>query len=120
MSPYANSQRVIELERKLFRALFSEPPAHSSSVRDENARAAIVARLLAHRWQDPEHRVVFEALRSLPGRHAAELREQLPAQVTRMGFPDVDWDEYFIEGVHDSSLETLTEELLAASSEDSS
>ena len=77
-------------------------------------RATILAQLRAHRWQDPEHRVVFEALTLLPGRDATELREQLPAQATRMGFPDIDWDPYFAASTDDAAIETLVAELLAA------
>jgi hypothetical protein len=76
-------------------------------------RATILAQLRAHRWQDPEHRIVFEALILLPGRDAAELRQQLPAQATRMGFPDVNWDHYFPASDDHPALEPLVVELLA-------
>jgi len=48
-----------------------------------------------HVWQDAEHRVVFEAIQRLSSSDPKLLREQLPAQATRMGFPDVSWDNYF-------------------------
>ncbi len=48
-----------------------------------------------HVWQDAEHRVVFEAIQRLSSSDPKLLQEQLPAQATRMGFPDVSWDNYF-------------------------
>jgi hypothetical protein len=119
----------LDLETRILRALcsgvdpvaahFSAPSATNPSP-SANApttatakRAAILAQLRTHRWQDPEHRVVFEALTLLPGREAAELREQLPAQATRMGFPDVNWEEYFAVATDDSAIESLVAELLA-------
>ena len=110
----------LDLESKILRALCSNPlPGTDDPAAAQTAkRAAILAKLRAHRWQDPEHRVVFEALTLLPGREAAELREQLPAQATRMGFPDVNWQKYFTGSADDSVLEAQVGELLAASQED--
>jgi hypothetical protein len=39
--------------------------------------------------------VVYEALRAIRSRDPSTRRDQLPAQVTRMGFPDLDWSLYF-------------------------
>lgn len=115
----------LDLESKILRALcsdfdfvaahFSAPSAINQSPRKEApvTRATILAQLRAHRWQDPEHRVVFEALTLLPGRDATELREQLPGQATRMGFPDVNWEKYFAVAQDDPAIELLVAELLA-------
>jgi hypothetical protein len=119
----------LDLETRILRALcsgvdpvaahFSAPsvtnpsPSANAPTTATAKRAAILAQLRTHRWQDPEHRVVFEALTMLPGREAAELREQLPAQATRMGFPDVNWEEYFVVATDDSAIESLVAELLA-------
>jgi hypothetical protein len=65
--------------------------------------------------QDPKHRVVFEALTALPGRQPSALREQLPAQATRMGFPDVNWQNYFAAPADAPAIETLVAQLLATS-----
>jgi hypothetical protein len=78
---------TFELERRILGTLCSqlgtgEVPAN-------------VARILsAHTWQDPEHRVVYDALASLRRRDPHATLEQLPAEATRMGFPDVDWQPY--------------------------
>jgi hypothetical protein len=46
-------------------------------------------------WRGPDNRVVFESLCGLSSSlSAGQLREQLPAQATRLGFPDVDWENY--------------------------
>jgi hypothetical protein len=106
----------VDLESRILRALCSAPSAFSSTdANDPPRRAAILAQLRLYRWQDPEHRVVFEALTLLPGRSVTELREQLPAQATRMGFPDVNWQAYFAAAANDPAIETLVAQLLAAS-----
>ncbi len=108
----------LDLESRILRALCSNPSPHIDDLAALTAkRATILAKLRTHHWQDPEHRVVFEALTLLPGREATELREQLPAQATRMGFPDVNWDQYFAATTDDSAIGTLVAELLATSRE---
>jgi hypothetical protein len=53
------------------------------------------ALLEKYAWRDPDNRVVFESLCGLSCRLSpGQLREQLPAQATRLGFPDVDWENY--------------------------
>src|ERR1700689_5584463 len=82
------AQRVFELERETLCALCIRGSA--------NARETTVMRELSnHIWQDAEHRVVFEAIQRLSSSDPKLLREQLPAQATRMGFPDVGWENYF-------------------------
>ncbi len=46
-------------------------------------------------WRVPDHNVVYAALLQIRSRDANTWRDQLPAQATRMGFPDVDWDGFF-------------------------
>jgi|ERR1700685_2637394 hypothetical protein len=83
-----SSESTIAVERKILRALC----ATGSDPADWNR---FIARLAEHPWKAPEHRIVFEALRAIRSHDAATRREQLPAQATRMGFPDVDWGNYF-------------------------
>jgi hypothetical protein len=107
---------VLILETKILRALCNPaPPLASLRAEVPAARATILAALSGYSWQAPEHRVVFEALTLLPSRDAKVLREQLPAQATRMGFPDVNWDAYFAAEAEASPIESLVAELLAAS-----
>jgi hypothetical protein len=105
----------LNLESRILRALCDDS---SPSIDNPVVRAIILAKLQMHRWQDPEHRVIFEALAQFPGLPATELREQLPARATRMGFPDVNWDVYFSPVRDDSPVETLVAELLAATREE--
>ena len=100
-----NPQSQLDLESKILRALCNDPSPPAT-------RPAILASLRSHPWQDPEHRVVFEALTALPGRQSTDLREQLPAQATRMGFPDVNWPHYFAPTNDHAALETLVADLL--------
>jgi hypothetical protein len=111
MSTEPNPHIAPNLESRVLRALCNAP-------HDASTRAAVLAKLRAHQWQDPEHRVVFEALTLCPGRHSAQLREQLPAQATRMGFPEVNWDHYFATSDQIAAIETLVSELLGAPREE--
>ena len=83
-----NVSEVLGLEREILRALCASP--HLSSERSGFLRA-----LGSYDWRDPEHRVVYEALLRTLARGSGTLRSELPATATRMGFPDVDWGEYF-------------------------
>lgn len=84
--------RILDLERRILCVLccdaFDSPEAG-------NLRDSIVGKLEGHTWQTPDHRVVFEAFSRSRNRYPRNLREILPAEATRMGFPDIDWDLYF-------------------------
>ena len=102
------TQRVFELERETLCALCvraSMNAQHPTAMRE----------LSNHAWQDAEHRVVFEAIQRLSSSDPKLLREQLPAQATRMGFPDVSWENYFSPaGEGKKDFEAIVRELLAA------
>jgi hypothetical protein len=71
--------------------------------------------LSSHIWQDAEHRVVFEAIQRLCSSDPHLLREQLPAQTTRMGFPEVSWENYFAPPSEaPTDFEALVRELLVS------
>src|SRR5580704_2267443 len=101
------AQRVFELERETLCALCIRGSVH--------ARETTVMRELSnHVWQDAEHRIVFEAIQRLSSSDPRLLREQLPAQTTRMGFPDVNWENYFMPaGEVEGDFDALVRELLA-------
>jgi hypothetical protein len=105
-----NAPRILALEVEILRSLCAN---NDSAV----PRDALLRSLAHHAWQDPEHRIVFEALMRLGTRASARLREELPAAATRMGFPDVDWKRYFAghEIVSTSKIEALISDLGAAS-----
>ena len=75
-----------DLERRVLRILCSgKEEAH------ELARRG----LAGYRWRDPTHEAIFEAIMSFPSASSQTLREQLPARLTRRGFPDFDFESLF-------------------------
>ncbi len=74
----------------------------------------LAASLSAYSWQVPDHRVVYDALRGIRSRDAATRRDQLPAQVTRMGFPDLNCSVYFAPTeISEREIEGLVRQLKA-------
>ena len=53
-------------------------------------------RILAHyRWLEPLHQVVYQVVLAMPFDSAELIRQQLPARLTRAGFPDVEVEDFF-------------------------
>jgi hypothetical protein len=77
-----------QIERDILRAL-------CATGIDSARWSRAMGRLAAHEWRDPEHKVIHEALGGIRSNDPKTRREELPAQATRMGFPDVDWGKYF-------------------------
>jgi hypothetical protein len=48
-----------------------------------------------YHWHAQLHQVIYGALAAIPTDDPAALRQLLPAKLTRMGFPDVEWEEFF-------------------------
>lgn len=73
---------------RVWLALLCQNPA------DAPLRAELELLLALHSWVSADHRVVFAAL---AGRRSSPeaIRAELPAQLTRLGFPDVDIEDYF-------------------------
>lgn len=84
-----SSKATIATERKILRALCG------SRITPEDWHR-FADRLTGYRWESPEHKVVYDALRAIKSNDADTRRNELPAQATRMGFPDVEWAEYFV------------------------
>ena len=106
--PYLPAKPATDaLELKLLRVLCTRHEAADPT-------AKLRASLKTYAWNDPEHRIVFEALCRLAGSLTSlQLREQLPAQATRMGFPDVNWQNYFQAGeIENADIEDLVRRLL--------
>ena len=80
--------RISEIEREILRALCRCAEASATPERQ-------LRELENYRWHQPEHGVVYESLKGVARRNREPLREKLPAEATRMGFPDVDWASYF-------------------------
>lgn len=58
-------------------------------------RDVLVPPLAGYAWKSTLHRAIFQAIEAFPSRDPHVLRELLPATLTRMGFPDVEWNELF-------------------------
>jgi hypothetical protein len=110
MATETSSNRTCVLERQILRAICSGAVAKSEC-------QLILEKLRNHRWQEAEHRIVYEALERIPGHDAQFIKTALPAETTRMGFPDVDWDQYFSAECDSRpiqlSVQALVEELCA-------
>jgi hypothetical protein len=104
--------RVLDLERRILRAICCEPGI-SQQVRD-----AAIHDLRAYRWQDAENRIVYYAATKILKLGDVTAVEQLPAQATRMGFPDVNWELYLRPGERtETDVMGLLRELKAAENE---
>jgi len=82
-----NRENLAAIERRVLGALCGGSIARAKWNR-------IVGGLREYRWLEPEHQVVFEALTRIRSNDPKTLQARLPAQTTRMGFPDVDWKIY--------------------------
>ena len=86
MARTEHSARVSEIERQILRALISTQIESSDWT-------AIERELGAYAWREPDHTVVYKAIVRARSRDQKNWRKELPAQATRMGFPDLDWQE---------------------------
>ena len=82
--------RLLSLETRLLREICA------STTGADLAR--IAGQLHDYSWRNRDHQIVFEALTRIKFVAGSSLREQLAAETTRMGFPDIDWDDYFPPG----------------------
>lgn len=65
-----------------------------------------------YEWQDPIHSLIFKSWLLLRDTSQETFREQLPAMLTRRGFPDVDLAPYFLSPEPtNKSLEDLVKDL---------
>ena len=74
-------------ELEVLRALLS----NTLSARE---RKKLLTLLTNYRFADPLHQLIFEAVGERPGEKPGRLREELPARLTRKGFPEVDFEKY--------------------------
>ncbi|MGH9343234.1 MAG: hypothetical protein ACRD19_05675 [Terriglobia bacterium] len=99
--------RLVQAERQILAALFqgfSDGPLEDSSKQN----------LADYRWQEPDHEALFSALVRFPSSHPSITAAEIPARLTRLGFPDVDCD--FLKQPHGQSRRRSAElirELLA-------
>jgi len=60
-----------------------------------SVKEAVIPLLHNYQWQSQLHQVIFKALAAIPSDDPSILRDLLPAKLTRMGFPDVEWETFF-------------------------
>ncbi len=88
MQALTTREEILEAEQVILRSLCQQPFAQTQ-------RKEIIRILTGYTWQSGEHQILFEALHQPQAASAERLREQLPAILTRKGFPDVDFASYF-------------------------
>ena len=104
--------RVLDLERRILRAICCEPGTSPEE------RDVAIADLRAYRWQDAENRIVYDAVTKILKSGDVSAVDQLPAQATRMGFPDVNWEHYLRTGERaETDVLGLLRQLKAAENE---
>lgn len=81
------SRNTEEVERLLLGALCTGP------LTLEDRRNALL-RLADYNWIGRDHRVIYEALRRSRQPESAALREHIVAEITRLGFPDIDVESF--------------------------
>ncbi|HEX5413303.1 MAG TPA: hypothetical protein VFZ27_15740 [Terriglobia bacterium] len=60
-----------------------------------SVQASLIPLLRTYQWSSTLHGAIFSAILSIPSDDPALLRQLLPAKLTRMGFPDVEWHQLF-------------------------
>jgi hypothetical protein len=75
-----------EIERRVLAVLWAA---------SQRQRRRTTARTVLHgyRWEDPAHQIIFELIMRLGSAQSAAVRRELPALLTRHGFPDFDFPE---------------------------
>lgn len=102
-----SDSHVIQIERLILAAIFQE---FADGPLDEPSRQ----RLASYHWQEPDHQAIFSALVRFPASHPSITAAELPARLTRLGFPDVECD--FLKQPHGLSRNDaakLIQQLLA-------
>lgn len=84
----AESVTATELELAVLRALCTLPGNNAT-------RAKLAHELKEYRWEQADHRVIYQAFIETDAGDTETLRRELPAAVTRMGFPDIQWERFF-------------------------
>ncbi|HET9176818.1 MAG TPA: hypothetical protein VFQ24_00495 [Terriglobia bacterium] len=79
-------------------------------------RASLIPLVQSYAWSSALHRAIFRAVVSIPSDDLALLRQLLPAKLTRMGFPDVEWEELFapVSISSDEAIESVRKVLAGA------
>lgn len=76
-------------------------------------RGTILGALATHRFAEPEHQVVFAALRDLQGVGRVATEERVESMLMSRGFPDLDLDAYFAAAARPITLTEISTALRA-------
>ena len=82
-------QEVVAAERAVLQALCQG--TESGLVGDDGLRL-----LVAYRFRDTTHQVVFDVLRQIPSGNPEAIRRHLQQRLVLAGFPDLDPQEFFV------------------------
>lgn len=105
------SRNTKEIERRLLGALCAGP----LSLDD---RLEALRSLANYNWTLPDHRVICEVLRRSRQRNSTALREHITAEITRLGFPDVEVEPFFAPcNLTADEIDALASALLGAGAE---
>ena len=100
----------LNLEKLVLRLLCAGTP--QGAVSD-----LLIPPLRGYAWKSMLHRAIFDAVAAAPSNDPEFLRQFLPAKLTRMGFPDVEWDELFAPpSISSKEAISLVRQILAGGS----
>lgn len=88
LSPPGHMATNLDLEKLILSVL-------CLGTRQGPVKETLTPLLRDYQWQAPVHQVIFNALAAIPSNDPGVLRQLLPARLTRMGFPDIEWEEFF-------------------------
>jgi hypothetical protein len=95
------SSNIENLELRVLRALYTHPGGAKYS--------ELLAGLTGYEWREEEHRVIYGAMHRIGSLPPTDRQQELAAEVTRMGFPDLDCSVYFH---HDTAAPVELPELI--------
>lgn len=78
----------LDLEKLALRALCLGTP-------EGPVKETVLPMLRDYQWNFQLHQAVFNVLAAISSDNPAIIRQLLPARLTRLGFPDVEWEEFF-------------------------
>ena len=109
MEPSQKENARTECERRLLRFLCAREA-------DAAARRSVARRLADYSWRDADHEILFEAISELLRDEPRQILSELPAAITRLGFPDISCEWLAVDcGMNSTQARELAEELLRAS-----
>jgi len=88
MSSALDNEARVRFERQVLQAM-------CQGTREGSVREVGKVLLKTYRWREPIHQAIFACLVELPAGNLEDLRSYLPGRMTRKGFPDIEWNDFF-------------------------